>query len=624
MKEIVRTLRNETYFTSLESSIAEDLDVRVYDKIVEKLDLKKLGLEEKERKSNAGRPKYSDKDMIKLYLYGYRNAVRSGRKLENACKYDIRFQWLLNGATPDANTINDFRKNNKELLVNVFYEVNRMFYNIELMKIDKVSQDGFKIRACNSKEKNYTVNKVIDRIKREEKEINGYEEEKKKFKEYLQELEKSEESEKLDEEIKNKREELKKIEEEIEEVTNRKNNHEEMLKEMKEKGISQISKTDPESRLMKNNGKFDVAYNVQSAVDMESHMTTAFEIDDNPADIGSMNETAKIIKREYGEEQISYNTTDKGYNSRQDMIECLEMGVVPQVTPQKKGTKEVEIETNYEEKEITEEEKKSTRKEDIKKCLRAGVIPECYKEVISEIKVEEKEEKIKEVEKEEETRSEEEIREEAIKNQTFERDIRSGLVYCPEGETLSKKSTNNGKTRYCNKLACKNCKNPCTSSKYKTVDFSEGQKTLKPNKSTSEKPRKVLKTKTVTKKVVKIILKLDEELLKKRMQTSEHSQGTMKTVDNHGYFNVKGKEMVKADVAIHFTASNIRRSTNMLKIPELLDRIENLEVKIEGNRENNSDITLNISKKVMGGLHFFIKKCKIFIKNQKNFNFWLT
>ena len=180
MKIVEGTMREAIQMSCLEDNIGLDAEERLIDKIVEELDLNKLGYKEKERKSEAGRPKYDEKSMLKLLILGYRLGIRSGKKLELACKYDLRFQWLLNKRMPDANTINDFRKDNIEMIKAVFYEVNRMYIKIEILKIKEVSQDGFKIKASNSKEKNYTVNKIIDRIKREKKSIKETEEEENK------------------------------------------------------------------------------------------------------------------------------------------------------------------------------------------------------------------------------------------------------------------------------------------------------------------------------------------------------------------------------------------------------------------------------------------------------------
>lgn len=592
MREKTKQLRNECRIVILESEIAPEDEVRIVDKIVECIDLQKVGYKDKERKSNAGCPKYGDKDMLKILIYGYRKGIHSGRKLEEACKNDLRFQWLVGGLKPDANTINDYRKEHIEEIKKIFYEVNRMFIKMGILKIKNYSQDGFKIKAVNSKEKNYTKNKVMDRIVREKKAIEDVKEEVKialekeqeKVEEYLKGMESEEEKEKIVQEFLQVQEELIKAKVELEEIIARKNKHEEMLKKMVDTKTSQISLTDPESKLMKNNGKFEVCYNNQTAVDMETHLTIAIDTDDNPADIGSMNSLGTIIKKEYGEGNVITNVTDKGYDSKADMVDCLEKGVIPQVTPKDKKIESIELETEYEEAEITEEEEKSTTGKDIKKCLRAGKIPESYKNVISNIRVEEVTKKVSEEEQGEknEEATTEEITERAVREQIFLKDAHTGAVMCPMGEHLNPKSKRaDGVIRYANKFACKNCKNPCTKSPYKEICMKENQTEVHPRNNLQAQAREIIsqvrgKRKKVIKKVVKFELKLDPELLKKRMATSEHSQGTMKTVDNYSNYHMKGKKKVSGETALHFLSSNIRRVYNMYSFEKIVKMLEEL------------------------------------------------
>lgn len=575
------------YMTSLEENIKEEDEVRVVDEVVNKIDLKKLGYKEKERKNNAGCKRYPEKDMLKILVYGYRRGIHSGRKLEESCKYDMRFKWLVGGLTPDANTINDYRKNNIKMIEDAFYEINRIYIKLGILKAQNYSQDGFKIKAVNSKDRNYTKNKVIERIRREEKNIEKQnkiietlEVEQRKVEKYLKGLEYAEEEENKEEKIRELEKEIKEAKEELERYKSKKSEHEEILTKMKEEGTSQISLTDKESKLMRNNGRFDVAYNNQTAVDVETHLTIGIVTDNNPADVGSMETLGKKIKEKYKEtrKEILTNITDKGYQSKEDMMACLETGIIPQVTPNKKE-KYVELETEYEEREITEQERKSKEAEDIKKCLRKGIIPECYKEVITEIKIEEEtkyEIKEKNV-KEEKKITTDEAREKAMSKQIFVKDEENGVVICPMGEVLSPKSRREEKTRYANKLACQYCKNPCTRGKYKEVELRKEQKELYPRNNTLEKPRRIITTKEkVTRKKVKLKLKIDHEALKKRMATSEHSQGTMKRTDNFSSFSMRGKEKVSGEIALHFIASNIRRVTNMIGTVEMIKKLERI------------------------------------------------
>lgn len=594
-------LRNEYYMTSLEENIASDDIVRVIDEIVEQLDLKKLGFVEKERKNNAGNSNYSNKDMLKLFIYGYRRGIRSGRKLEDINRYDMRFQWLLKKLTPDANTINDYRKEHIEAMEKVFYEVNRIYIELGILKLGTYSQDGFKIRAVNSKEKNYTKNKIMDRMKREKKsieereiEIKTLEEEQEKVKKYFEDMRIEEEKEAAEEELKKIEKRIEEAREELEEIEKRKEQHEAMIEKMKEEKTTQISLTDPESKLMKNNGKYEVCYNNQVGVDVETHLTIGYETDNNPADVGSLSSLGEKLKREYGEEGIQTNITDKGYQNKRDMMLCMENGIIPQVTQNDKKKESIELETEYEEAEISEEEKKSTKREDIRKCIRAGVIPDCYKEVIEKIEIKEVRKYTKKVEAkaEEEEESSEAIRERAMREQKFIKDKNLGCVVCPMGEYLNAKSKRpNGNIRYANKLACKCCKNPCTKSKYKEVEMSEEKKEIIPKGSIIEKPRESIlkgqKKESIKKKKVILTMKIDKELQKKRMATSEHSQGTMKNVDNFSSYHLKGKVKASGEIALHFLASNIRRAANIKGPEELLKELKERRKRIENNGQKS-------------------------------------
>ncbi|MGC8769613.1 MAG: transposase, partial [Brevinematia bacterium] len=97
---------------TLDDLISEENPVRFIDLYIDKLDLKLLNF--KLRKSNIGRPAYSEKVLLKIYIYGYMNRIRSSRRLENECKRNIELMWLTKRLAPDFKTIADFRKDNKE------------------------------------------------------------------------------------------------------------------------------------------------------------------------------------------------------------------------------------------------------------------------------------------------------------------------------------------------------------------------------------------------------------------------------------------------------------------------------------------------------------------------------
>lgn len=539
---------------SIEERISEENAVRVIDMYVESIKLEELGFKRVKPK-NKGTNMYNPKDILKLYIYGYKNGIRSSRKLARECEKNIEVIWLMKGLRPDFRTISEFRKENIKELKNVYKDMVIMCTKIGIIG-EEYSQDGVKINAVNSKERNYTLNKVDDQIKRIEK----------KIEEYLKKMEEMDAEEEKEEKLVSK--------EELEERIKIKKEKEEKLKrirkELEEKEGSQKSLTDKDSRLMKNNGKFTMCYNNQVVVDGKSHIVVNYKVDNNPADIGSMKEVIKEAKETTGKEIVK-NITDKGYNNRKDMGECLLEGIIPEVTlPEGKEYYEVEIE--YEEGEITEETRKSKKVEEIRKTLKAGEIPEEYKEYIKDIEIVETKERIKKgtEEKEEIEANEEEERERAIEKEIFVRDIKRNKVFCPQGETLRQKSeTKEGIKNYCNREACKGCKKPCTMSKYKVIGFGEGQKELGKGKTEKVKRRK----KEIVKKV-RFKLYPKKEDIKKRMGISEHPHGTMKRSDNASYFLMRGKEKVNGEMAIYYMGYNIRRIINIVGTKKILEILE--------------------------------------------------
>ena len=88
--------RHQTYFTTPDDQVSADNAVRLMDAFIDKLNLQKLGFIGTVHKSE-GRPPYAPAVLLKLYLYGYLNKIRSSRKLEKECNRNIELQWLLQG-----------------------------------------------------------------------------------------------------------------------------------------------------------------------------------------------------------------------------------------------------------------------------------------------------------------------------------------------------------------------------------------------------------------------------------------------------------------------------------------------------------------------------------------------
>lgn len=245
--------RNQTTYlvTSLDDFIENDNPIRVIDAFVNSLDLKKLGFIIYDS-NKQGQCPYDRKVLLKLHVYGYMNGIRSSRKLKRETVRNIKIMWLINSLKPDYGTIATFIKDNKKAFRNVLKEFTLLLKVWSLIDVKLIAIDGTKLKAQNSKH-NYITESVL------QKKIEYVEE---KIEEYLKYIESNNAAENLNNAISNKN--VVDLQSKIESYKQMKEAYEQQKKEMKNQKISQICKTDSDARGMKNNGKFEVCYNVQT------------------------------------------------------------------------------------------------------------------------------------------------------------------------------------------------------------------------------------------------------------------------------------------------------------------------------------------------------------------------
>ena len=142
---------------SLDEYIDENNPVKVIDVFVDSLDLKEKGFKYS-IPLEKGCPPYNPGDLLKLYLYGYLNRIRSSRKLEKECIRNIEVIWLLNQLRPKYRTIAYFREHNSKAIKSVFRQFVVMMKKWDLIAGDILAVDGSKFRAVNSKKNRENAN----------------------------------------------------------------------------------------------------------------------------------------------------------------------------------------------------------------------------------------------------------------------------------------------------------------------------------------------------------------------------------------------------------------------------------------------------------------------------------
>ena len=151
--------RHQTYFTTFDEQVAVDNPVRLVDAFIDKLELEKVGFGNTLPK-REGRPAFAPAVLLKLYLYGYLNKVRSSRKLEKECGRNTELQWLLQGLQPNYHTIADFRKVHAVALQNMFRLYVQFLGDAGLLGKTTIGIDGSKFKAVNSRKNNYNQKKI--------------------------------------------------------------------------------------------------------------------------------------------------------------------------------------------------------------------------------------------------------------------------------------------------------------------------------------------------------------------------------------------------------------------------------------------------------------------------------
>lgn len=532
---------------SLDEFVARDSIVRVIDAFVEGLDLGELGFT-RAIPAQTGRPAYDPRILLKCYIYGYLNRIRSSRRLALECKRNVEMMFLTDMLTPDFRTIADFRKSNPIALKAVFSAFVHICSDLGLYSSGVLAIDGTKVRAQNARAHAYNkecLDKKLANIDR-------------RIEEYLDMLDEAD----CDEDEDNTQDvDPDAVRRAIEDLKARKDTYKGYLQKIVDEGVSQVLTTDPEARRMHTKDGFTCCYNVHAAVDTATHAIAGFTINSSSSDHGNLKSCADEA-RELTDQKIVTVIADKGYESHRDIEKCLFDGIAPHVAL--KYNKRARIfNLRYREQEISKDILNSTDSKDIKTCLSAGVLPACYEDRGIQIEVQTRDSLSCFVRHEDNT------------------------VTCPQNKTLTlvKHRASRNTDIFKSRDACRECMNRCNDSDLaKEVSFGPNT-TVVPVMvygSYTHPPQEIpadaqissfnhgLDRKDFAEKKVRIMIPHDKEQYQLRMNTVEHPFGTVKWYDGAHYLLMRGKEKVRAEIALSFLAYNLRRALNIVGFERLI------------------------------------------------------
>ena len=293
----------------LDEVIAADSEVRVIDAFVETLDLAGLGFS-KVAAEATGRPPYDPGDLLKLYVYGYMNQVRSSRRLEREAGRNVEVFWLIGRLQPAFKTIADFRKDHAQAIIGACRAFTRFCREQKLFGTALLALDGSKIAAVASRKQVITPK----RIAKMEAAID------RKIAEYLAAMDEADREEQAPEPapvdvaaalaaLKAQREAL-----------------QQQAEELAREGLKQKVVGEPEAKLMRTPRGHQVAYNAQIAVEAKHKLIAAFDLTNDGNDQQQLHPMALEGKVAVGAETITV-VADTGYSNGEHGALCARTGI---------------------------------------------------------------------------------------------------------------------------------------------------------------------------------------------------------------------------------------------------------------------------------------------------------
>jgi len=313
MQHIQGESRHQTtlFPPSLDELIPSDHPVRVIDAFVESLDLSALAFA-KSQPAPTGRPPYHPGDLLKLYLYGYLNQVRTSRRLEREAARNLEVLWLINRLCPDFKTIANFRQDNPKAIVGVCRAFVLFCREQGLFGAELVAIDGSKFAAVASRKQVYTPKRIEQEIGRIEEHIG----------EYLSVLDAADAADATEETQAGDTKAA------LAALFARRAELQALALQMQAQGQTQQVATEPDARLLRTGEGHTVGYNVQTAVDAKHKLIVSFEVCQDGNDHRKLYPMATAAQETLNAETLTV-VVDTGYRNGEQAAACEARNITP-------------------------------------------------------------------------------------------------------------------------------------------------------------------------------------------------------------------------------------------------------------------------------------------------------
>lgn len=289
---------------SLDELIPTDHSVRVIAAYVEHLSLSALGFTKTVPKT-TGRPPYDPSDLLKLYLYGYLQRIRSSRRLEAECQRNVEVMWLLGRLVPDFKTIAEFRRVNRAAFVAACREFVQFCRRAQLITGELVAIDGSKFQAAASHRQHITPATLAKQQVALEQQIQRY-------LLALDQQDQTEQAEPIDADA---------VRAALQVLQDRQQQNLDQQAYLREQHLTQLVKTEPDARVMRTAAGKKVSYNVQTAVDATHSLIVHHEVTQAGNDCQQLLPIALATKGVLAQDILTV-VADAGYSNGEHFAGC--------------------------------------------------------------------------------------------------------------------------------------------------------------------------------------------------------------------------------------------------------------------------------------------------------------
>jgi len=298
----------------VEEYVSENNSVRAIDAYVNTLDIESLGVKYAQGVIKAGQPPYNPQAMLKLYLYGYLQGIRSSRKLESEAHRNLEVIWLIEGLRPSYKSIADFRKDNSSALKATNRDFILLCKELALLGGSDVAVDGSFFKADASKTGIYTEPQLNKQLSALEQKINDYQ----------QALADQDAAD--DKAGKGSLVEDPHLADKLKRLYEKQAEKKALQQALKDSDQKQIATVDPDARLMTKRGHTVAGYNAQIAVDSLHKLIVAEDVTQDGNDTQQLAPMLAKAQDILQSDQLT-GLGDAGYYDGEQLKTCEEQGI---------------------------------------------------------------------------------------------------------------------------------------------------------------------------------------------------------------------------------------------------------------------------------------------------------